>query len=103
MFLYSGKLAHLMNVEIYKTTLFCRSKCIYQFAIASSAVRQRRNYILLPCGFIYFSIFSFFFWDLLVSMDSQVPRPALNNLAPSTPELLAFWVGNLLSAKFQEF
>jgi len=62
------------------------------------------NYILLPCGFIYFSIFSFFFfWDLLVSMDSQVPRPALNNLAPSTPELLAFWVGNLLSAKFQEF
>lgn len=36
-------------------------------------------------------------------MDSQVPRPALNNLAPSTPELLAFWVGNLLSAKFQEF
>lgn len=66
MFLYSGKLAHLMNVQIYTTTLFCRSKCIYQFAIASSAVRQRRNlrelHFIAMRFYIFFDFFFLFFF-----------------------------------------
>jgi len=93
-----------MNVQICKSTPFCRSKCIYQFAIASSATRQKRNLRELHFIAMRLYIFLVFFSKLnSFSLDSQVPRPALNNLAPSFPQFLAFWVGNFTFSTVESF